>query len=223
MAKLQTDFASRFDSLSEKLHAYDARISHLEEKEKENTLLKAQVADLQNQLNQQAQYTLNSELEIIGLPETPSENPYHMVLTAASKLGMVLEEEDVNYASRAGPPRRSGDKSNTQPRPLVVSFVRRAKREEFLKNARTRRSSLTSKDVVPAEPEKKMYVNERLTSDSRHLFRDTRAWVKEHGYKYCWTRGGKIYVRKHEGGDGSPAIQIRSNGDLHNLSGKPAG
>jgi hypothetical protein len=222
MAKLQSEFFNRFEALTEKLLDYDARIVKLEEKEKENVLLKSQVAQLQEKLNQQAQHSLNSELEIIGLPESPNENPYHMVLATASKIGLNLEEVDVNYVSRVGP-RRKDEKNDGQPRPLMVSFVRRAKREEFLKHAKTRRTALYSKDIVPTGPEKKLFVNERLTSESRYLFRDTRAWIKEHGFKYCWTRSGNIYVRKHDGRDGSPALQIRSHQDLQKLSGKRDG
>ncbi|XP_050679265.1 uncharacterized protein LOC126975419 [Leptidea sinapis] len=212
MAKLQTEFTSHFETLSEKLQNYNTRILKLEEQEKENSVLKIEVSELKRQLNQQAQLSLNSELEIIGLPETPNENPFHMVLTTATKIGMKLEEADVNFASRAGP-RHSSGKNDSRPRPL-------AKREEFFKNAKMRRSALTTKDIVPAGPEMKLFVNERLTSTSRRLFRDARAWIKENGFKYCWTQRGNIYIRKHEGRDGSPAHQIRSLEDLQNFSDK---
>lgn len=219
MAKLQAEFINRFEGLTSKVYDFEARLIKLEEKERENALLKTQVTDLQIQLNNQAQQLLSSELEVMGLPETPNENQYHIILTTAAKLGMKLEEADVNFVSRAGP-RRKDERTNSQPRPLVVSFVRRAKREEFLKHGRSRRSTLSSRDIVPTAPDMRVFINERLTSDGRRLFRDTREWVKENNFKYCWTRGGLIYVRKYEGKDGSPALQIRSHGDLQKLSEK---
>lgn len=220
MADMESKFLDRFDSLTSKLSDYETRITSLEAHAKENVLLKAQVVELQDQLNKQSQASLRSEVEIIGLTETPNENPYHLVLTAAQKIGVDLSEKDLAYVSRAGP-RFKEDAQNTQrhPRVLVAAFCRRNKRDEFLKQAKARRS-INSKDIVSSGPEKKIFVNERLTAENRRLFRASRLWAAENGFKYCWIRNGAIYIRKHEGRDGSPPIQIRSTDDLYAASGK---
>lgn len=215
MANMQSEFSKRFDDLITRFQGYELRISTLEEKEKQNEQLKVQFAQLQDQLQKQTSYSLRSQIEIIGLPETPNENPYHLVQTTATKLGIELDERDLDYASRAGPPIKDSSKL---PRPLVIAFTRRLKKEQFLKEAKVRRT-LNSKDIVDiGQVQRKVYINERLTPEGRQLFRAARSWIREHGYKYCWVRNGTIYIRKREGHEGSPPIPIRAYEDLQNVS-----
>ncbi|CAK1579933.1 unnamed protein product [Parnassius mnemosyne] len=173
------------DALNTKLADYDRRIKSLESVEKENYILKATVADLQSRLNSQEQIALGNELEISGLEETPNENPTHLVLTVATKLGIELQDMDLNYAHRAGP-KNQNKKTNVGgnrklQRSLVVAFTRRAKRDEFLKHAKARKN-LKSK--------------ERLIGENRRLFRTARAFAVEQGYRFCWLRNGSIFIRK---------------------------
>lgn len=221
MVKMQSDFAERFDTILTKLLDCDTRLKSLEEIKKENEHLKLQVTQLQDQINKQAHASLQSELEIVGISETPNENPYHLVLTTANKIGLDLDERDLSYVSRAGPriEEKSKDGSSTDrlPRPLVVSFTRRSKRDDFINKAKSRKS-LDSRDILVSGPQRRVYVNERLTSDCRRLFRSARNFVRENGFKYCWTRNGKVYIRKGEGKDGSPPIHVRDFADLERMS-----
>lgn len=214
MAQMQNDFAERFEGLASKITAYE---KHMQEKDKLILDLKSQVAVLQEQVDRQSHESLRSELDILGLTETPNENPYHLVLTTAQKIGLAMDERDLDYVRRVGP--RGKEAEDRLPRPLVVSFTRRTKREEFLKQAKARRC-LDSKDVAGSGPERKMYVNERLTTGNRQLFRTARIWTKDQGFKHCWVRNGMVYVRKGEGRDGSPAIPIRTSEDLQRMSAK---
>lgn len=54
----------RLDDLDSKLSNYDSRIKSLEALESENTLLKVTIANMQKQLNSEAQTYLRNELEI---------------------------------------------------------------------------------------------------------------------------------------------------------------
>lgn len=218
MANMKSEFNKRFDDLTSRLVDYDMRLRALELKEKENDKLKEQVAQLQDKLNIQSHHNLRSDLEILGVSEIPGENPYHLVLTTACKIGINLEEHDLDYVSRAG--KLDKDKSQDSsklPRPLVVSFTRKYKREEFLRQAKTRRT-LDSSDIVGSGPQRRVYVNERLTNEARQLFRFTRTWIRDNGYKYCWVRNGTIYIRKRDGREGSPPIQVRSTECLQKLT-----
>ncbi|CAH2073530.1 unnamed protein product, partial [Iphiclides podalirius] len=215
---MQNEFSDRFSKLTEKIQDYDTRFDELV---RENINLKGYVRQLQDRLNKHTCEFLRSDLEILGLTEIPNENPYHLVLTTAMKIGVELDESDLSYVSRTGQKLSDPDQSDRLPRRLIVSFTRRTKREEFLKQAKARRT-LQSKDIVGSGIERKLFVNERLTSDSRRLFRTSRLWAKDHGFKYCWIRNGNIFVRKGEGRNGSPPIQVRSPEDLQNLLNKQA-
>lgn len=211
------------DNLNAKLLTFDQRIKSLERLEDENTVLKATVTNLQLQLESQAQQALSNEVEISGLEESANENLTHLVLITANKLGMELQEVDLNFVSRAGPKiKNTEDKTpsgsnRARHRPLVVSFIRRTKRDEFLKHAKSRKS-LSSKDIVGQGVGGTVYVNERLTGSKRHLFRTARTFAKEEGYKYCWLRNGSIFLRKQDAKEGSPALRIQSEEDLNRLT-----
>ncbi|CAH0405931.1 unnamed protein product [Chilo suppressalis] len=212
-ANLQTEFGKRFDQLLLRFSDYDARLKSLEVKEKENELLKAQIAKLEDQLHRQTLSSLQSQIEIIGISETPGE-------TTPNKIGIQLNESDLNHVYRGGPRITEDQKEKDSvrlPRPLVVTFTRRLKRDEFLKAGKTRRT-LESCDIVGAGPQRKVYINERLTYEARQLFRTARNGTRENKYKFCWVQNGTVFIRKREGREGSPPIQVRSSKDLHKLS-----
>lgn len=198
----------RLDDITYQLTQSDSKIKYLEDRnlDHENTILM-----LQEQLNYQAQLQLRNEIEIVGIPEHSNENLCHIVLTTASKIGVSLSESDLDGVARPGrrSPKTTGDRKQP-PRPVVVRFTRKVKRDEFIKAAKMRRN-LNSKDIDPNDSESKIYVNDRLTRENRQLFRDARTRAKQLDYKHCWTNGGIIFVRKREG---SGPIQIRSHSDL---------
>lgn len=111
-------------------------------------------------------------------------------MTTALKIGVELHDNNLNYVSRVGPKRRpqendAEDKRHLQ-RPLVVSFSRRVKRDEFLKQAKAR-YSLRNKDIVGQGqgPVRKVYVNERLTREARRLFREAISRVQGFRNQIC--------------------------------------
>lgn len=220
MIDMQSAINTRLDSISDKLLDFDSRIKSLEEYRTENVSLRTELESLQDQVNRQSQIYLKNELEVVGLMENPNENPYHLVLTTAKKIGLDLTEQDLDHATRVGPRPKGNSYENGVLkhvyRPLAVRFTRKAKRDEFIRQARSRRD-LDSNQLVDKSPSNKIYVNERLTQHNRRLFRDARSYAEELGYKYCWVRNGSIYLRKREGRDGSPPILISSEKDLKSL------
>uniref|UniRef100_A0A2A4IZ17 PHD-type domain-containing protein n=1 Tax=Heliothis virescens TaxID=7102 RepID=A0A2A4IZ17_HELVI len=193
-----------------RLEEYDTRIKTLEKREEQIIELNNTITNLRDQLNNQGQASLKNELEISGIDEHKNENPLHIILVMAHKIGVTLEEHDIDFVSRVGPRRPKTAASDAPIRNLAVRFVRRYKRDEFLKAAKMRRS-LTSTDIDINGPTRNIFVNERLTSGNRQLFRSARNAAKEHGYKYCWIRNGAILIRKQEG---CPAIHIQNMEDL---------
>lgn len=199
----------RLDDITTRLSQSDDRIKFLEERigEQESTIFA-----LKEQLNYHAQSQLLNEVEMIGFPEHKNENLSHIVLTTASKVGVSLCDADLDDVKRAGVRRPSKTTAHHKqpPRPIVVRFTRKHKRDEFIKAAKSRRD-LNTRDIDPTELESKIYVNDRLTHENRQLFRAARTRAKEMDFKHCWTSGGNIFVRK---GEGTGPIQIRRSSDL---------
>ncbi|KAI5632256.1 hypothetical protein NE865_15035 [Phthorimaea operculella] len=196
--------------------------------------LKAQISKLECDLNNRAQASLLNEIEISGLQETVNENLHHTVQITAHKIGINLEKCDIDWISRVGPKQKSNQreqnsnfsaddapsKSGTDekqtvkqlPRPVVVRFTRKSRRDEFMRASKSRKD-LTNEDVENCKSSQKIYINERLTKENRQLFRAARKYASQAEYKHTWTSNGNIFMRK---GDGQffPVIQIRTEADL---------
>ncbi|CAK1579347.1 unnamed protein product [Parnassius mnemosyne] len=173
--------------------------------------LTATISSLQDQINSQGQSAIRNELEIMGLNENQNESLEHVILVIASKIRVSLVSEDIDCISRAGlRQQKLLTSENKPPRPLIIRFLRKNKRDEFLRASRTRRD-LTTSDIELQGPTRKLYFNEHLTKHNRWLFRETRTRAKEAGYKYCWVKQGYIHIRRREG---SPSITIRNASDL---------
>lgn len=212
----------RLDEDSAHLIISDNRIKVLEDRETENQSLKNQVAQLQDQLNVQHQAALSNELEISGLPEQPNENLHHIALLLATKTGVTLVDTDIDFISRVGPRRplaqpetpatevMSSGPSPAWSRPIVIRLIRRAKRDEFLREAKLRKN-LNAKMINDTLRDQKVYINERLTRENRLLFRETRLRATQAGFRFCFIKNGCIYVRLREK---APAIQIRNGAEL---------
>ncbi|XP_063828953.1 uncharacterized protein LOC135078285 [Ostrinia nubilalis] len=216
LAEHITKCNTRLDEYENKLIATEERLHVLEEKSVTINSLQNTITILREQQRSQAQASLRNEVEILGINEITNENPVHIALVISQKIGLPLSDADLDFAKRVGPLRRSkddpstGDPTGDQPRPLVVRFLRRHQRDEFLKVAKTKRKLTCSDIEVPGTP-RSLYFNERLTHENRQLFRSARHRCKGSGFKYCWTKTGTVYIRKQ---DGKPAIAIKTMEDL---------
>lgn len=198
-----------------RLDNFDSRIQSLEERDTVILSLQDEVSQLKHQLNYQSQNLLNKELEILGVKEATNENLEHIIMVAASKVGVNLPECEIDWVMRAGPKHgRSNSKATQSPRPIIAKLSRKTKRDEILKAAKVRRHSLTSADLNLPDPPNKIYINEHLTKANRLLFRDARLKARESGFRFCWVTNGRIHLRRDEG---KPAIPINIQADLERV------
>ncbi|CAH2106069.1 unnamed protein product [Euphydryas editha] len=206
---IKNQMSTLSDNISRTVQEHSDKIRNAE---REIITLKASVGLLQQQLASRDQDNLRNDLEIVGIAEQNSENLQQIVLDASQKLGIPLSESDIDDVFRVGlkgSKLRKSSSAEKLPRPIVVRLLRRRKAEELLKAAKNRRC-LTSVNTVDGQ-HMPLYINERLTKDNRQLFRQARSRAKEYRFRYCWVRGGNIFVRK---ADGKPAIRIFSPIDL---------
>ncbi|CAG4970842.1 unnamed protein product [Colias eurytheme] len=195
-----TTLVSEFNT---RLGTVEERVIKLEQCRPEQTEILDTIETLKIQINESEQAQLLNDLEISGVPESASENPSHLIMTLSQKLGINVDEQDIMSAHRAGGRRdRTSDadghgatSASARPRPLVVRFVRRSMRDELLKAARVRRGADTSGTDIPGET-RRFYVNERLTSINRRLFYLAREEANIKNWRFIWTRGGRIFVRR---------------------------
>uniref|UniRef100_A0A2A4J0K9 PHD-type domain-containing protein n=1 Tax=Heliothis virescens TaxID=7102 RepID=A0A2A4J0K9_HELVI len=205
---------SRLDSYDDRITQSENKIIALETQANKHILeLNDTISQLRDQLNAQAQEAMSNEIEIMGISEPKNENVKHTVLLTAAKIGVDLKDDDVDWVSRIGIGHKSatGDFSAKFPRPIIVRLLRRNKRDELIKAAKTRKN-LDSKDIVSEGPTGRVFINEHLTKQNRRLFRDARTKAQGKGFKFCWIRNGQILLRKKEG---MATIRIQNMADIH--------
>ncbi|KAH7980895.1 hypothetical protein HPB49_019920 [Dermacentor silvarum] len=71
-----------------------------------------------------------------------------------------------------------------------------------------------SSEDIGLEPRVPIFVNEHLCPATKRLFGAENSKRKECGWKYAWTKNGKIFVRKSEG---TPVISIGHADDLEKI------
>ncbi|KAJ8736993.1 hypothetical protein PYW07_000264 [Mythimna separata] len=146
-----------------------------------------------------------------------------MILVTSKKLGVELQENDIDQVQRVGAKRTNSPSKPPTSRPVVVKLLRGAKRDELLLAAKSRRN-LTSSDIVSGTSAT-VYLNERLSQANRKLFGEARKRATQHNFRYCWIRNGCVYARKAANTTEKKfrALAIRSHDDIDKLIGPAEG
>uniref|UniRef100_A0A2A4ITG1 FP protein C-terminal domain-containing protein n=1 Tax=Heliothis virescens TaxID=7102 RepID=A0A2A4ITG1_HELVI len=177
------------------------------------------VEELRRELNDRDQELLANDIEVSNLPEEKAENPTHIIKAIGHKLGISLEDRDIVSAERVGGRQLNATNSAgptvTRSRPIVVRLARRDLRDQLLAGARVRRGATTT-DLGMSGPAQRFFLNERLTKVNRSLFRQAREAAGALGWKFVWTKQGRILARK---APGDKAQRIRTEGDLSHVFG----
>lgn len=224
MIQVQTDSNKVKESLkscSQKIDDIEVRVNSLENKMP--ALLEGDiVSQLRQELNNRDQLLLANDIEISNLPETSGENLTHTAMLIATQLGVQIDERDIVSADRVGA--RHVDATSAagpvvrRPRPVVVRLARRCLRDELLSGARVRRGATTA-DLGMTGPARRFFLNERLTTVNRHLFRRARDLGQRFGWKFVWTKRGRILARCKPG---DQVLAIHSEADLSRVFGPDA-
>lgn len=212
-----TDLQNNVMFMSEKYDSIIKRMSSVEEKTKAVSVLELEVKNLESQLKvakvsieRQEQWSRRSNIEIIGLPEIKGEN----LINTLSKLATYAKcpfnpQSDIDFVTRVA----HMNKDLKKPKPVVVRFLSRYKKDEFLSRLREIKD-LKACDIGYSDNMYRIYFNEHLTSDSKILLNKVKKVAEEKQYKYVWVKNCSILARRN---DTSPAIHISKEEDLKKL------
>ncbi|CAG9790320.1 unnamed protein product [Diatraea saccharalis] len=166
-----SEFKTALSAFDVKMSELESRLSTLETKcaqvmpENVNTF-EENISHLKAQLNNRDQELLLNDIDLSGIPEQNGENLSNIVIALSTKLGITYEERDIVRVERVGSVRRNrversaNDDLNTlRPRTIVVRFVRRLTRDQWLRATCIRRN-LTTKDIDVPGKSGNVYVNE---------------------------------------------------------------
>lgn len=218
---LMVSMGERMSKLEERVDVIERQVATACVNEETLTTIRSletAVSQLKTDLNDREQDLLLNDVDVAGIPEEDGESVQHLVLSCAAKLGVQLDERDLVNCARIGGGRQETQGMPLRPRVITLRLARRSIRDQLIKAARVRRS-LTTEGLGLRSPPQPMYVNERLTRLNRQLFNQARELTRKAGWRFVWTREGRIYVRREHG---SLACRIRNDGDLERVFGRVA-
>ena len=212
----QEFISKQFDDLSKELENVK---KCMEEKDKKINQLEQDVNYLNKELLKEIeknddlnQYGRRDNLELHGIPVQKNENTNEIVIGMIKHLNIELKSSDISISHRLpvkpNPAKEINDDEKTRKHPpIIVKFVRREVRNQIY----SKRAYLRKVKDFGLEGMKNLFINENLTTKIKQLFGKANWLRKEKAYKYIWTNGGTIYVRKNEK---SQPLKISKEDDL---------
>lgn len=210
---------SSFDNFNKRVESCEKDVQKLNKQFSELGEIRSSIATLKEENDIREQFARMNNLEISGIPITSGENLYTILHTISSKVGIQIDDRDVDAIRRV---RRFevGDSSasntptkNSRPSAIVVKFTRRMCKDKLLAAVRARRG-LTTVDVGISGPANNIYVSDHLTPQNKLLLKRARQMKSDLQYSYLWIRDCKILMRKN---DHSKVIAISKQSDLSKL------
>jgi len=194
LAKQIADLNKKIDTQNEKIEAQDKSIASLSNKVEEQ---KGEINDLWYQINILEQAQLSKNIEIQGIPEIPGENVSNIVKGIAT----AIEADETMEGAIC----YRGRKMKNKPAVIVVKFSKEAHKETWLAG---RKKDAFKNYILPNRfaaatgaangAQLKMRVFEQITYFTRQLLYDTQEAAYANKFKFVWTKGGKVFVRKDE-------------------------
>lgn len=163
------------------------------------------IEDLSARVNHLEQYGRKCNIEFTGVKVEGSENLPLIVLNAAKKMDINIDESHIETVHRL--PAKNGKIPN-----IIVEFSSRKVRDEFINKKNTH--VIKCENLVKGGGNERVFVNENLSPYYKSLFWKTKNVAKEKKYKYVWFKYGKILVKK---GENDVVIRITRDSDLKNI------
>lgn len=203
---------TNISELKDLIKTQDTKIVHCDSEiqrlSDENINLHSKVNSLEIEIKNLEQYSHRNNLVIYGIPEDKNENIHNVMRRLSTAIQ--FPNWSINIVDAV---HRMGKGNSKDPRPIVVKFISRMDRDEFLMKRKVRRH-LKAKDLGFSS-ENSVYINESLTSYTRELLKLTKIKAKEKNYTQVWTSNCVIFVRKERGkGD---FIKVRTVNDLDKM------
>jgi cell division protein FtsB len=211
MQKSLDFLSSQYDDIKKDTQLIQTLVQEIKSLKQENKNLKAELKEVNSKINNIEQYSKSFNLEFKGIPTSPDEDTYNIVVDICKAINVNVVQSDIEYCHRTKlAPRKEGNSKHSNEQPIIAKFFSRQARDAIL-SKKKQFPELSSTDINCASlKSSKIYINEHLTQVNKNLFWLARN-TKNIGYKYAWVKNGRIRVRKDEN---SPIIFINSPEDI---------
>lgn len=188
---LETQLMENTKALTDQKDQNEQLLHLIETISTENKQLKTKVRMLEDRLEDMEQYSRSNCVEIQGIPVTPTESVMNIVKDVGKALDLTISDSMVDACHRLGVRQNSDN-----PPGIIVKFVRRLDKEDFLQKRRVKRT-LSTRHIGRTD-DRPIYINESLSPARRRLHAMARRYQREKSFKFLWVRNGKIFLRKEE-------------------------
>lgn len=200
----------RMSNIEDKVAGMEDSLSHhtdiVQELASEVTGIKSALPDLKTKDEHRDELILDKTVEIQGIPQNDNESLNNIITTIAEKRNCAVTADHIDLAYR-----------NKSKKSIVVHFIQTHRRNDFLKCCKSKDASdrLTAKDLGFQRWTDRVFVSDYLSFENRQLFFPVREFKRSHDYKFAWSRGQQIYLKKTSE---SEAIRVKNLKELEQLS-----
>lgn len=207
---LNTEIEKSVSYVSEQIEVVQNKIMMLEEERKEFSTRINAIGDKCDMLEKNLYKT---SIEIRNVPKIRGEKNsdlYGYIENLKNNLGMTLQSIEIRDIFRI--PNKKDQLCSS----LIVELNNTLAKSKVLDAAKSfnKTGQLNSNHLGLGNKETRIYISERLTPKARRLHFLARDIARLGGFKYCWTAGGNVYLRK---ADGDMAILIRNEENINEL------
>ncbi|KAJ8714482.1 hypothetical protein PYW07_002707 [Mythimna separata] len=198
--------------MSSKYDEFLRRVATLEAERIED---KKKIQLLEEKLEQMERKTRSTGIEIRNIPKTDGETKEDLcslVLNMGTSLNIDVKSSNIKDIYRL--------KSKDNSHPIIVDFTTVVTKEKVMggvkkfNKSKAKEAKLNTNHLKINGPLAPVYVAECLTYRAQKLFYIARAFQRSHGYQFCWTANGVVYLRKKVN---DPQIRITSEADVEKL------
>lgn len=206
------ELKASIELMSNKHDEFLSRISVLETERKED---KTKIQILEEKIETLERKSRAASIEIRNIPKNNGESKDNLcdfVVKIGNTLNIDIKTQDIKDIYRL----KSKDSAN----PIVAEFSTVLLKEKLISavklfnKTKKKGEKLNTSHMKLQCPQKPIFISETLTYRTQRIFFLARNFQKTHGYTFCWTSHGVVYLRKNEN---TPQIKINSEAELENL------
>lgn len=160
--------------------------------QKDNKKLKKEVLELTEKVDSLERGALECSMNFYPLVETKDENLKKIVQLVCLSAGVDLKDEEIHTLYRRK------RRKNGNPGDVVLKCSSVVLRDRIIDGVKKKKVMHT--DINIKCQFGRIYGNEELTTTAKDIYYAALKLKKDLQWKYLWVKGGKIYLRKHEGG-----------------------
>lgn len=181
---------SSVEQIQKKQLKLESRVNELSS---ENLSLKNQIETINSEVDRFKQHSLNTNLEIAGIPLIDNEDPIEIANRIFTHLG-ITDSTSIKYAYR-----KKTKKNRAEPPSIIIATNNKGTRDQILK--RKRRETLDIgilgfSDTEDRSQKRLIYVNEHLTNNNKYLLKRAKD-LRRSGIVFgAWVRNGYIIIKK---------------------------